>query len=1078
MAFTMAIDRLKQVNGINMRFCWLLVLCSVVLGIEASAQAQNIKTDGSTSSLVINGNTIVPNGRGTVRGSNLYHSFERFNVPEAGVTFGVGNSRVDGSSIRNIINRVSGDSPSAIFGRIQSSRDFPNANFFLINPNGIVFGSNASLDLGKSFYATTAPNIGFSGGEIFSSDPRTSTFPNTEPINLQFAVERPAAIINQGNLSVKSGENISLIAGSVVSTGRLTAPNGSVDLGAIAGNNTVVLRSPGLVTGFTIGSGTLGRQWTGNITELPQLASLLTGNSNVSEARQVVLNPNGSLQLLPNSASTGLATILSPTGQFETTGRLRVNPGDLAIKSLTTANAQAIAQGNIALLVPNLETQNSLTLRAGQNITVRDSLNTPAVVKAGGNLLLEGTQGIDILALNHPQQPIQSGGVTILRSNGNILADAFFDNSQLFALNLSDRVSNLFSAIAFRVDPRQAVRFDPNPSQESIQNNIRAHRNILAVDSRAADVVKTDVKSGNDSGVPLNTSPTGNGSETSNQNSGNSQNPDQPQRSTTAAASPNSGVDLKTASEVAIQAGLSNLSSLSSVSNPNSLTGTASLSSAVDLLLREGRILEARQTLDLAIVKELDGYLGNVTAPKVAAETIASLTAEQQQLYVKYNQMEERSAQIQTELNALQRIPESQRNAEQVERIKNLQAQQIEDSKEFKQFINSPNVAGLAKAVSEASLKKLQSDLRAQDRNAVLLYPLIQDDRLELILVTSDAEPIRRTARVSRAELTQAIKEFRNALETVYDPSIDAKKSGQKLYNWLIQPVADELDRVNAKTILYAPYGQLRYVPLAALYNGREWLVQKYRINNITAASLQDFSLQAPTSRSILAGAATRRLSFKIGDRPFSFSGLPFARREVEALTQIIPDSVQLLDADFSPESTQRQLGNHSLVHMATHAVFMPGKPEDSFILFGNGDRLTLADVRNWSLKNVDLVVLSACDTAQGETLGNGEEILGFGYLMQQGGARAAIASLWAVDDGGTQALMDIFYTMLKRPNMTKAEALRQAQIALITGNYDALGSEGNRIAQNIANRLPVTVTEYLDHPYYWAPFIMIGNGL
>jgi CHAT domain-containing protein len=82
------------------------------------------------------------------------------------------------------------------------------------------------------------------------------------------------------------------------------------------------------------------------------------------------------------------------------------------------------------------------------------------------------------------------------------------------------------------------------------------------------------------------------------------------------------------------------------------------------------------------------------------------------------------------------------------------------------------------------------------------------------------------------------------------------------------------------------------------------------------------------------------------------------------------------------------------------------------------------------------------------------------------------------VDDGGTQALMDIFYTMLKRPNMTKAEALRQAQIALITGDYSALGSEGSRVASNISNRLPVTVTEYLDHPYYWAPFIIIGNGL
>lgn len=534
-------------------------------------------------------------------------------------------------------------------------------------------------------------------------------------------------------------------------------------------------------------------------------------------------------------------------------------------------------------------------------------------------------------------------------------------------------------------------------------------------------------------------------------------------------------MDLKNVSEVAVQAGLSTLSSFSSI---NPLSGSPSLSSAADLLLREGRILEARQTLDLAIVKELDGYLGNVTTPKIPPSTIAALTPEQQQLYVKYNQIEERAAQIERELMELRRIPEGQRRVEQIELISKLQAAQTEIGKEFKQFINTPNVAALAKAVSEASLKKLQSELRNMDRNAVLLYPLIQDDRLELILVTPDAEPIRRTARVSRDELNQEIKRFRNALETVYDPSLDAKDSGKKLYSWLIKPIEDELNRVGAKTILYAPYAQLRYVPLAALYDGNEWLVQRYRINNITAASLHDFSAQSQVRQSILAGAVTRAMSFKIGDRHFSFAGLPFARREVETLTQIIPDSTQLFDNDFSPESTRKQLKSHSLIHLATHAVFMPGKPEDSFILFGNGERLTLAGVRDWSLKNVDLLVLSACETALGTVLGNGEEILGFGYLMQQGGARAAIASLWSVDDGGTQALMDIFYTMLKRPNITKAEALRQAQIALITGNYSALGNDGNRIAKSIANRLPVTVTEYLDHPYYWAPFIMIGNGL
>jgi filamentous hemagglutinin family protein len=1072
-----------------MRFYWLLILFPVVLGIESSALAQNITTDGTTSTLIINGNQVVPNGRGTVRGNNLFHSFDKFNVLESGVTFGVGNSRVDGLNIRNIINRVSGDNPSAIFGKIFSSRDFPNANFFLINPNGIVFGPNASLDVGKSFYATTAPSLGFASGEIFDSDPRNSSFPTANPINVQFTVEQPAAIINQGDLAVRSGENISLIAGSVLSTGSLKAPNGSVDLGAIAGNSTVILRSPDLVTGLELRAGTFGRRWAGSITELPQLASLLTGNPNLSEASQVVLNPDGSLQLLPNSAPTGLSTILLPTGQFETTGRLSVGPGDVAVKSVDASDAQAIASGNIALLVPDLQLQNSLSLRADRTITVRDSVGAPATIKAGGNILFQGAQGIDILALNYPQQPIESRDITVLRSNGNILADSFFRNSQLFALNLNDAASSLFSAIAFRVDSRQSVRFDPNPSSASIQSTIRTYRNILAFNSRTADAVKTDVKSGNSSGLPLN----GNGGETSgttvNQPGSNSQNPSKPSNGnastnpdgkTTAAAATSAGTaaELKNVSEVAVQAGLSTLSSLPSFSSANPLGGSTSLSSAVDLLLREGRILEARQTLDLAIVKELDGYLGNVTTPKVPPAAIAALTSEQQQLYVKYNQIEERAAQVESELAELRRIPESQRRPEQSDRIGKLQALQSDVGKEFKQFINNPNVAELAKAVSEASLKKLQSELHGLDRNAVLLYPLIQDDRLELILVTPDAEPIRRTARVSRTELEGEIKRFRNALETVYDPSLDAKVSGQKLYNWLIKPIEDELDRVGAKTILYAPYAQLRYVPLSALYDGKEWLVQKYRINNITAASLHDFSLQPQAHQSILAGAVTRGVSFKIGDRPFSFAGLPFARREVETLTQIIPDSTQLFDNDFSPESTRRQLRSHTLIHLATHAVFMPGKPEDSFILFGNGARLTLAGVRDWSLKNVDLLVLSACETAMGEVLGSGEEILGFGYLMQQGGARAAIASLWSVDDGGTQALMDIFYTMLKRPNMTKAEALRQAQIALITGNYGALGSEGNRLARSINNRLPVTVTEYLDHPYYWAPFIMIGNGL
>ncbi|AVH70349.1 TPR repeat-containing protein [Nostoc sp. 'Lobaria pulmonaria (5183) cyanobiont'] len=112
-----------------------------------------------------------------------------------------------------------------------------------------------------------------------------------------------------------------------------------------------------------------------------------------------------------------------------------------------------------------------------------------------------------------------------------------------------------------------------------------------------------------------------------------------------------------------------------------------------------------------------------------------------------------------------------------------------------------------------------------------------------------------------------------------------------------------------------------------------------------------------------------------------------------------------------------------------------------------------------------DLVRLG--ETGLGGKLGNGEEILGFGYQMQQTGARAAIASLWSVDDGGTQALMSAFYGILSTEKLTKTEALRQAQVSLITGDWKSLN-----------HNIPVAAVNDFSHPYYWAPFILIGNGL
>ncbi len=378
----------------------------------------------------------------------------------------------------------------------------------------------------------------------------------------------------------------------------------------------------------------------------------------------------------------------------------------------------------------------------------------------------------------------------------------------------------------------------------------------------------------------------------------------------------------------------------------------------------------------------------------------------------------------------------------------------------------------LQRTIELRNLSLLQDNLRRQEQSAVMLYPMILEDRLELVLLSANALPVRRTVPVKQEELNQAIAQFKSALQ---NPSSNAKVPAQTLYNWLIKPIEDDLAQAQAKSIIYAPDGQLRYIPLAALHDGKQWLIERFAVNNVTAVSFKDFnpSNQKRELRVLAAAFSEEIQNVKIGDREMNFSALPFAQQEVENLATLIPDTTVLLGHKFTREALLKSIPDHNIIHLATNGAFVIDKPQDSFILLGNGDRITLGDVETWNLKNVDLVVLSACETGLGSQLGNGEEILGFGYTMQEAGARAVIASLWSIDDGGTQVLMDAFYTKLANGNITKAEALRQAQIALIASDDTASSQEKGGLAvvrRQVKNRF--------SHPFYWAPFILIGNGL
>ncbi|MEE3719061.1 CHAT domain-containing protein [Tumidithrix elongata RA019] len=430
----------------------------------------------------------------------------------------------------------------------------------------------------------------------------------------------------------------------------------------------------------------------------------------------------------------------------------------------------------------------------------------------------------------------------------------------------------------------------------------------------------------------------------------------------------------------------------------------------IDLLLKQGRVTEAVQVLDLLKIQELEGYLKNVRGNDRTAQGIGLLAPEQ----AFSGQLTVDSFKQPTELNR--------------------------------------QLASQIQQLPKSEINKVPEYLQKLPQGAVLIYPLILSDRLELIIFSANTFPINRTVPIKKADLEKLVTDFRSDLQDF--SSIDVKDSSKKLYDVLIEPIEADLKQANATTILYAPDRQLRYIPLAALYDGNQWLVERYRVNNLIAYSLFDPNSKPQANLRIFAGA----FGGKSGETRFGLGGLPSTIPEVENIAATLSNTTKLIERDFTASATKAKVAGQTIVHFATHAEFKSGSPNNSYVLFGDGSKVTLAEINEWQLKDADLVVLSACQTGIG-SLGNGAEILGFGYQVQRAGAKASIASLWTVSDGGTQVLMEAFYGNLKKGNISMSTALREAQLSMI--------------------RKPIKQGEVnFNHPYYWSAFVLIGNGL
>jgi CHAT domain-containing protein/lipopolysaccharide biosynthesis regulator YciM len=337
-----------------------------------------------------------------------------------------------------------------------------------------------------------------------------------------------------------------------------------------------------------------------------------------------------------------------------------------------------------------------------------------------------------------------------------------------------------------------------------------------------------------------------------------------------------------------------------------------------------------------------------------------------------------------------------------------------------------------------------------ENPTAAILYPIILPEELQVI-VKIPKQPLQyyRT-KISQAEVEKTVIELRRNL--INPAAIKAVRlQTQKVYNWLIKPIESKLSASGVNTLVFIPDGVLRNLPMSVLYDGNQYLIEKYAV--ALSVGLQIFDpkpLQPQQLKALTAGLTQPPPGY------YNFSPLPAIKSEIEMIAETGISTTDLLDRQFTSQALEDKVNaaSFNVVHLATHGQFS-SRAEQTFILAADGPiNVTQFDSilrrrDETSSTPVQLLVLSACQTAAGDK----RAALGLAGVAVRAGARSTVASLWQIDDESTAQLIGAFYRELKNPGITKVEALRRAQLQLLQHpNYNA--------------------------PSFWSAYVLIGNWL
>jgi len=387
-------------------------------------------------------------------------------------------------------------------------------------------------------------------------------------------------------------------------------------------------------------------------------------------------------------------------------------------------------------------------------------------------------------------------------------------------------------------------------------------------------------------------------------------------------------------------------------------------------------------------------------------------------------------------------------------------------------------------------LRAMMSQLREigqENGSPALVYTLVTKEEYWVLLVTPDVI-LARQRPMDVPAVEREIKEFRVALQ---NPRLDPISHARELYRQLFEPIAVDVEKLGIQTLVWSLDQKLRYLPVAALHDGNQYLVQKYANVLYTPAAVSRWTDLPPAVGGAGFGVskATPPLPY-VATELYGIFGGPATKTR-----PLLPGSVYINEA-FSRQNLRNEIVKASpkgfrALHIASHFVLNPGDDSkfQSYLLFGGDDHFTIQDLDNSFnyFDGVHLLVLSACNTAvtdpRNQTEGTGREIESFGVLAQEQGAKSVLATLWAVNDPATSKLMQNFYQTWSSPLLlTKAQALQRSQISMINGTLkpdkgiipcrpeSGLSTIDKSIAYTCDPEAPFA------HPFYWSPFILIGN--